>query len=136
MPRNSYSPAEVSRIWLWVYYYKIPIYPIFYLLKGDYNPLHLNHKKLADFLGQFWESLELNPTSLGFRDTSKVYLLPCPKCCVVIVYHPISHRSRSSHHLTASISTHDKNRSPAYLLQASLIESNPCVVLEDGPIIT
>ena len=22
----------------WVYYTKIPIYPIFYLLKGDYNP--------------------------------------------------------------------------------------------------
>ena len=29
-----YSPPEVDRIWLWVYYNKIPIYPIFYLLKG------------------------------------------------------------------------------------------------------
>ena len=25
-----------DRIWLWVYYNKIPIYPKFYLLKGDY----------------------------------------------------------------------------------------------------
>ena len=30
-----YSPPEVDRIWLWVYYNKIPLYPIFYLLKGD-----------------------------------------------------------------------------------------------------
>ena len=29
-------PRLVDRIWLWVYYNKIPIYPIFYLLKGDY----------------------------------------------------------------------------------------------------
>ena len=27
------SPPEVDRIWLRVYYNKIPIYPIFYLLK-------------------------------------------------------------------------------------------------------
>ena len=27
-----YSPPKVDRIWLWVYYNKIPIYPIFYLL--------------------------------------------------------------------------------------------------------
>ena len=33
-----YSPPEVDRIWLWVYHNKIPIYPIFYLLKGDYKP--------------------------------------------------------------------------------------------------
>ena len=32
-----YSPPKVDRIWLWVYYNKISIYPIFYLLKGDYN---------------------------------------------------------------------------------------------------
>ena len=32
-----YSPPQVDRIWLWVYYNKIPIYPIFYLLKGDYR---------------------------------------------------------------------------------------------------
>ena len=31
------SPPCVDRIWLWVYYNKIPIYPIFYLLKGDYR---------------------------------------------------------------------------------------------------
>ena len=30
-----YSHPEVDRIWPWVYYHKIPIYPIFYLLKGD-----------------------------------------------------------------------------------------------------
>ena len=34
---TSYSPPEVDRKWLWVYYDKIPIYTIFYLLKGgDY----------------------------------------------------------------------------------------------------
>ena len=32
-----YSPPQVDRIWLCVYYNKIPIYPIFYLLKGDYK---------------------------------------------------------------------------------------------------
>ena len=32
-----YSPSEVDRIRLWVYYHKISIYPIFYLLKGDYT---------------------------------------------------------------------------------------------------
>ena len=34
-----YSPPEVARIWLWVYYNKVPIYPIFYLLKGGYRAL-------------------------------------------------------------------------------------------------
>ena len=34
VPQNPkpYSPSKVDRIWLWVYYNKIPIYPIFYLL--------------------------------------------------------------------------------------------------------
>ena len=32
------SPPQVDRIWLWVYFNKIPIYPIFYLLKGDHRP--------------------------------------------------------------------------------------------------
>ena len=32
------GPPEVDRIRLWVYPNKIPIYPIFYLLKGDYRP--------------------------------------------------------------------------------------------------
>ena len=35
---SRYSPPLVDRIWFWVYYDEIPIYPIFYLLKGDYNP--------------------------------------------------------------------------------------------------
>ena len=34
-----FSHPEVDRIWLWVYFNKIPIYPIFYLLKGDYIPI-------------------------------------------------------------------------------------------------
>ena len=41
---ESYSPLQVDRTpkyteygWLWVYYNKIPIYPMFYLLKGDYR---------------------------------------------------------------------------------------------------
>ena len=36
MSRKTYSPPYVDRIWLWVYYDEIPIYPIFYLLEGDY----------------------------------------------------------------------------------------------------
>ena len=32
------SLNKVDRKWLWVYYTKIPRYPIFYLLKGDYKP--------------------------------------------------------------------------------------------------
>ena len=31
-----YSSPEVDEIWLWVYYNKIPIDPIFYVLNGDY----------------------------------------------------------------------------------------------------
>ena len=33
----SYSTPSEDGIWLWVYYKKTPIYPIFYLLKGDYR---------------------------------------------------------------------------------------------------
>ena len=36
-----YSPPEVDRILLWVYYTKIPIYTIFYLPKGNYRGLKL-----------------------------------------------------------------------------------------------
>ena len=36
-----YSPPQVARIWLWVYHQKIPLYPIFYLRKGDYTWLRL-----------------------------------------------------------------------------------------------
>ena len=32
-----YSSPKIDRIWLRVYYSKIPIYPIFYLRKGDYK---------------------------------------------------------------------------------------------------
>ena len=31
------APLKYVDIWLWVYYYKIPIYPIFLLLKGDHT---------------------------------------------------------------------------------------------------
>ena len=34
---EAYSPPKVDRLWLWAYYNKILIYPIFYLLKGDYE---------------------------------------------------------------------------------------------------
>ena len=34
---GNYCPALVDRIWLWVHYNKIPIYPVFYLLKRDYT---------------------------------------------------------------------------------------------------
>ena len=37
LPFLGYSLPEVDRIWLWVHYIKIPIYTIFYLLKGDYR---------------------------------------------------------------------------------------------------
>ena len=46
------SPPEVDRMWLWVYYNKIPIYPIFYLLKGDYPLKGLEGLRLMGF----WES--------------------------------------------------------------------------------
>ena len=34
---GGYGHPYVDRIWLRVYYNEIPIYPIFYLLKGDYT---------------------------------------------------------------------------------------------------
>ena len=37
---KEYSPPQVDRIWLWVYYNKIPIYPIFYLLNPKSTPNH------------------------------------------------------------------------------------------------
>ena len=38
------SPPYVDRIWLWVYYSKNPVYPIFYLLKGDYSEKDLGFR--------------------------------------------------------------------------------------------
>ena len=35
--RVTYSPPSGDRIWLWANYNKIPMHPIFYLLKGDYD---------------------------------------------------------------------------------------------------
>ena len=41
---TTYSTPPVDRIWLWVYYNKMSIYPLFYLLKREckfkmyYNP--------------------------------------------------------------------------------------------------
>ena len=32
-----YRPPQVDRIWFWSQYNKISIYPIFYLVKGDYK---------------------------------------------------------------------------------------------------
>ena len=51
----------MDRIWLWVYYNQIPIYPIFYLLKGDYKgtiwPSH--HSLMEDSeVSQIWLPLE------------------------------------------------------------------------------
>ena len=34
---EAYSPPSVDRKWLWVYYNKIPICPMFYLLERDYH---------------------------------------------------------------------------------------------------
>ena len=31
-------PLKYIGFWLWAYYNKIPIYPIFYLRKANYNP--------------------------------------------------------------------------------------------------
>ena len=39
MGTRGYRSPEVDRIWLWVCHNKIPIYPIFYLLKGDDKPV-------------------------------------------------------------------------------------------------
>ena len=35
-------------IWLWVYCKRIPMYPIFYLLKGDYNLVYLVNSRNPD----------------------------------------------------------------------------------------
>ena len=46
-----YSPPEVDRIGFWVHYSKIPIYPIFYLLKGDYRVRCLGFRGLGFRVG-------------------------------------------------------------------------------------
>ena len=55
-----YSPPKVDRIWLWVYYNKIPIYRIFYLPEGDYSFEKLSHSRIAR---RKWGDLRL-PESL------------------------------------------------------------------------
>ena len=67
-PRElSYSP--VDRIWLWIYYNKIPIYPIdsFYLYKGDYReifrPFRGGRSQNRSFHGPF----ATLPRNVGFR---------------------------------------------------------------------
>ena len=52
---NTYSPPQVERIWLWVYYNKIPIQPIFYLLKGAYIAKTIGR---MDGIHEFQGSLE------------------------------------------------------------------------------
>ena len=37
-------------MWLWLYYNNIPVYPIFYLLKGDYKSSGLGFRiRVQDF---------------------------------------------------------------------------------------
>ena len=42
------SPPQIHRIWLWVYYSKIPTYPI---LEGDYNPKPSTRKRRQKVYG-------------------------------------------------------------------------------------
>ena len=51
---DGYRPCDVDRIWVWVFCNKIPIYPIFYRLKGDRR--FLNWKGL-----DIWEDLNPKP---------------------------------------------------------------------------
>ena len=45
----TFRPPEVDRIWLWVNYFnKMPINPVFYLLKGDYKALEFREVTLVD----------------------------------------------------------------------------------------
>ena len=59
-----------DRIWLWVYYNKIPIYPIFYPLKGDYTPKRAassrNENSGLDLLG--CGVFGFGDFGVGFRD--------------------------------------------------------------------
>ena len=43
---HTYRPPQVDRIWLWVYYNRIPIYITFYLPEGDYT---LNPQPQGDY---------------------------------------------------------------------------------------
>ena len=47
-------PPEVDRIWLWGYYNKIPIYPILYLLKGDYILLRMGGSLSLTQVPNYW----------------------------------------------------------------------------------
>ena len=67
-----YSPPEVDRIWLRVYYNKIPVYLIVYLLKGDYVPVFLlttSNLLLSEeeeaAIGEILEVGEAGPLGLG-----------------------------------------------------------------------
>ena len=46
-----YSLPYVDRLWLWVYYNKVPIYPIFYLLKGGLYSLLATSRKRHTSVG-------------------------------------------------------------------------------------
>ena len=66
------SPPEADRIWLRVRYHKLPIYPILYLLKGDYK---LKSKGLP--------KQPLRNTKLLFRNQVELWCSgaarPCPR---------------------------------------------------------
>ena len=57
----------VHRIWLWAYYTKIPIYPIFYLLKGDYRGKGLGFTAGNQGLGFMVVKLRFRGSGSGFR---------------------------------------------------------------------
>ena len=72
------APPKVDRIWLWVYYNKIPIYSICYLLKGDTRAGTLNPKSMwkNSLLGPFFElSGSILPT-LGVQGIALSRLYP------------------------------------------------------------
>ena len=44
---KEYTPLKVDRIWLWVYYNKILIYPIFYLHKGTMRAMVVHSRRCS-----------------------------------------------------------------------------------------
>ena len=57
----------LDRIWLWVCYSKIPIYPTFYLLEGDYRSKETTVLFAALTAGGLLDLIPGSVLGLGFR---------------------------------------------------------------------
>ena len=94
---KSLESPYVDRIWLWVYYNKIPMYPIFYLLKGDYVlGLRFTDRCCRAATMSAWL---LSVLSTGYHGNKPVLAANCLICHLFTVLSPLQTSRQSSRQL-------------------------------------